>query len=136
MQNKISHKKNTGGNKKPPAFTISGDSVSWPYVLKLKYKRKLTAYQIDRLFFRAAHYREWIRQERGIEVGLIPIIESGLKTGWIHLTTPLEEYNKPYLERWVSEHIYGKKAKKKIEAISIKREELPESIGEVLKTLI
>jgi len=121
--------------KTKTAFTLSGEPISWPYIWKLKRKRGLRAFDIDRIFFRAVHYKQWLQAEKGRGVKLIAIIEAGLKNGWIHITSPVEKHNKAYLESWIAENIYGKKREKKFQSVIIKEKIVPESIGDILKTL-
>jgi len=120
-------------------FTYQGYVIPKSFILMLKYKKKLTAYVIDRLIFRAVHYAEWIRLERGARVPLINVMSKGIKDKWLFNETPTEEYNKPYLLGWIESEIYGKKKpKKKYGGFTpaVDRMKPPDAIGDILKEIL
>jgi len=119
-------------------FTYQGYPIPKSFILKLKYKKGLTAYTIDRLIFRAVHYAEWLRQEKGVKVPLINIMSKGVKAGWLFNETPDEEFNKPYILGWIEQEIYGKKKPKRKYGFTpaVDRMKLPDSIGDVLKDVL
>lgn len=125
--------------KNSKIFNYQGYIISKSYILKLKYKKRLTAYVIDRLIYRAVHYAEWIRQEKGVKVPLINIMSKGVSKGWLFNETPDEEFNKPYVVGWIDKEIYGKqKPKKRIGGFTsaVDRMKPPDSIGDILKDVL
>jgi len=123
-------------NKK---FTYAGYPIPKSFILKLKYKKHLTAHVINRLIYRAVHYAEWIRQNKGERVELVRIMSKGISKGWLFNETPDEEFNKPYVLGWIEQEIYGKEKQKKKRGgftKAVDRMKLPDTIGDILKDVL
>jgi len=119
-------------------FIYQGYPIPKGFILKLKYKKRLTAYVIDRLIYRAVHYAEWIRKNKGERVQLVKIMSKGISKGWLFNETPDEEFNKPYVLGWIEQEIYGKKKpKKKLGGFTpaVDRMKLPGTIGDILEEI-
>lgn len=118
--------------KTKTAFEINGYPIPWSIVLKLKYKAKLEAYLIDRIFFIVA------QETTG---NPIPYISKGIKAGWLinKARDATDKYDPKFIDRWIESNIYKRtKPKKKtgefIPAIS--RKSLPDSIGDILSGVL
>jgi hypothetical protein len=109
----------------------------------LKYKAGYQAYLIDRLIFRAVQYANWLKA-RGEAPELIKVMQAGLRVDanplrskWLLRASIAEETDRGYVQAWIDECVYGKKKAKKEVREFVKREDkIPESIADILKSLI
>ena len=114
-------------------FIYQGYSIPKSFILKLKYKKGLDAYTIDRLIFWAVQYCDY---KKG-SVSLIQAMQSGITKGWLFKLIGSELQDKKYIEWWIDREIYGRKkiVKKGGFAPAIDRQKAPDSIGDVLKEI-
>jgi hypothetical protein len=87
-------------------------------------------------------YCNWIKaQDESPE--LIKVMQAGLRASdipqrhkWLLQPSIPEEVDKGYVQGWIDQYIYGKKPVKRITDLRIPDKRVPESIVDILKTLI
>ena len=88
--------------KNNKTFTYSGYSIPKSYILRLKYKKGLDAYTIDRLIFWAVQYCDY---KKGA-VSLIKALQSGITKGWLFKLIGSDFVDPKFIEWWIDREIY------------------------------
>jgi len=126
--------------KQPKYFNYSGYEIPVSFILRLKYKKGLQAFDIDRIIFWGVQYCNY-KKAHGVKVSLVQAIQSGLSNGWIWKLISSEFESKSYIQGWIDAEIYGKRPEPKpkrtgeFKEFKNDRQKLPDSIGDILKGL-
>ncbi len=120
-------------------FTYAGYQIPVSFIMRLKNKKKLRAYEIDRLIYRAVKYCEYLKRCEYLELSdeeprLIEVMVKGMQEGWLFKVTHDEEYKKEKVEAWIAREIYHRKPEPK--RVVVDRYKKPERLGNIVKDLI
>ena len=124
----------------PKYFCYSGYTVPVGFILRLKHKKHLDAFTIDRLIFWGVQYCDY-KKTQDVEVTLIQAIQSGIdkrKGAWLFRLVSSEFESKNYIQGCIDREIYHRytpKPKRGGFTPALDRKKLPDSIGTILKGL-